>query len=152
MTASRSAESRPSDEERAPSPQVLVVDDEPMLRRLAVRILLDEGFLVHEAADGLEALELIERREVSPDAVVSDIVMPRLDGVGLLRKLALIQPDLPVVLMSGYGFEELAQRGIEAPCGVLAKPFPPERLVAEVRRCIAERGGGRDRHVQPVIP
>jgi two-component system cell cycle sensor histidine kinase/response regulator CckA len=139
MTASRNAESRPSGEERASSEQVLVVDDEPILRRIAVRILLDEGYLVHEAADGLEALEFIQRGDASCDAVVSDIVMPRLDGVELLRRLALIRPDLPVVLMSGYGFEELAQRGIEAPCGVLAKPFPPERLVAEVRRCIAER-------------
>jgi CheY-like chemotaxis protein len=139
MTASRSAESRPSGEKAASLAQVLVVDDEPTLRRIAVRILLDEGYLVHEAADGLEALDLIERSQVSPDAVVSDIVMPRLDGVELLRRLSLIRPDLPVVLMSGYGFEELAQRGIQAPCGVLAKPFPPERLVAEVRRCLAER-------------
>jgi CheY-like chemotaxis protein len=139
MTASRSAESRPSGEKRPTSEQVLVVDDEPILRRIAVRILLDEGYLVYEAADGLEALEFIQRGDVSLDAVVSDIVMPRLDGVELLRRLALIRPDLPVVLMSGYGFDELAQRGIEAPCGVLAKPFPPERLVAEVRRCIAER-------------
>ena len=141
MRASRSAVSRPSDQERAHSSQILVVDDEPILRRIAVRILLDEGYLVHEAADGLEALELIERSEVSPDAVVSDIVMPRLDGVELLRRLARVRPDVPVVLMSGYGFDELAQRGIAAPCGVLAKPFPPERLVAEVRRCIA---GGRE--------
>lgn len=138
MPASRSAVSRPSDEKRAPSPQVLVVDDEPTLRRIAARILLDEGYFVHEAADGLEAWELIERSAVSPDAVVSDIVMPRLDGVELLRRLARLRPDVPVVLMSGYGFDDLSQRGIEAPCGVLSKPFLPERLVAEVRRCIAK--------------
>lgn len=121
------------------SPQILVVDDEPDLRRLAARILLEEGYHVHEAGDGLEALDYISSGRVSFDAIVTDIVMPRLDGVGLLRRLALIRPDLPVVLMSGYGTDQLAERGIVSPCAILSKPFPPERLVAEVRRCVGER-------------
>ena len=139
MTVTRNAESRPSGGERTSSQRILVVDDEPYLRNIATRILLEEGYLVHEAADGLEALEFIQRAEISLDAVVSDIVMPRLDGVELLRRLALIEPSLPVLLMSAYGIDELAERGIAAPCAVLSKPFTPERLVAEVRRCIAER-------------
>ena len=70
--------------------------------------------------------------------VVSDIVMPKLNGVQLLRQLSIPHPELPVILMSGYAGPELAERGIQAPCSVLAKPFRPDQLVAEVRRCIRE--------------
>jgi DNA-binding NtrC family response regulator len=119
--------------------QILVVDDEPGVRQLAARILLEEGFRVHEAVDGREALDFIERGQASLDAVVSDIVMPRLNGVQLLQSLATSHPDLPILLMSGYGIDELAQRDIASPCGVIAKPFTPEYLLSEVRRCIAQR-------------
>jgi two-component system, cell cycle sensor histidine kinase and response regulator CckA len=119
--------------------RVLVVDDEPTVRRFATRVLLDEGYTVHEARDGLEAMTLLESGGASVDCVVSDIVMPRLDGVKLLEALSARLPGLPVILMSAYGTAQLADRGISAPCAVLPKPFPPERLLAEVRRCIAAR-------------
>jgi len=115
---------------------VLVVDDEPTVRRLARRVLLEDGFEVIEAADGAEALDLVDG---SPDplrVVVSDIVMPKLNGVQLLQRLSITHPELPVILMSGYAGPELAERGIQAPCSLLVKPFKPEELVAEVRRCI----------------
>jgi DNA-binding NtrC family response regulator len=139
MTAIQTTEPRPSGPEEVSAHQLLVVDDEPGIRALAARILLHEGYRVHQAEDGLEALDFIHRGQVTIDAVVSDIVMPRLNGVELVQALARSHPALPIVLMSGYGAEELGQRGIGAPCAVLSKPFPPERLVAEVRRCIAER-------------
>jgi two-component system cell cycle sensor histidine kinase/response regulator CckA len=115
---------------------VLVVDDEPTIRRFASRVLAEHGFDVLEAADGAEALDRIEAMDHRLDVVVSDIVMPRLNGVELLQQLSLIRPDLPVILMSGYAGPQLAERGIQAPCGVLAKPFGAEQLIAEVRRCI----------------
>lgn len=118
------------------SEYVLVVDDEPMIRRFATRVLREEGFGVHEAADGAEALELIRHGVADVDIVLSDIVMPRVNGVQLLQSLSTLRPDLPVILMSGYGTAQLAERGIASPCGVLAKPFSREALVAEVRRCI----------------
>ena len=115
---------------------VLVVDDESTVRRFARRVLAEHGFEVHEAANGAEALELIQGIDDRLDVVVSDIVMPKLNGVELMRQLAMMRPQLPVILMSGYAGAELAQRGIEAPCSMLAKPFSAEALVAEVRRCI----------------
>ena len=139
MTVTRTVMPRPSGGEGKASDHVLVVDDEPGIRQFTARILLDEGYLVHEAGDGLEALEFIRAGEVVIDAVVSDIVMPRLNGVELLQSLARTHPNLPMVLMSGYGMDELTRRGLASPCAVLAKPFTAERLVAEVRRCIAER-------------
>ena len=115
---------------------VLVVDDEPMIRLFAARVLREEGFGVYEATDGVEALELIRAGIADLDVVLSDIVMPRMNGVQLLQTLSTLRPDLPVLLMSGYGTNQLEELGIASPCGVLGKPFSPEVLVAEVRRCI----------------
>jgi CheY-like chemotaxis protein len=121
---------------------ILVVDDEPSVRRFASRVLREAGFGVREAADGQDALSLIRSGAVELDAVVSDIVMPRMNGVELLRSLSLERPRLPVILMSGYDMNQLTTLGIVTPCGVLSKPFPPELLLAEVRRCIALEGSG----------
>jgi DNA-binding NtrC family response regulator len=118
---------------------VLVVDDEIAVRRFAARVLEREGYGVVEAKDGVEALELISQDGVSVEVVVSDIVMPRLNGVELMQALATSRPDLPVILMSGYATAALAELGIAAPCAILPKPFPPERLLEEVRRCSAQR-------------
>ena len=118
------------------SEYALVVDDEPVIRQFAARVLAEDGFGVHEASDGAEALELIRAGLADLDVVLSDIVMPRMNGVQLLQSLSTLRPDLPVLLMSGYGTAQLAELGIASPCGVLGKPFSPEVLVAEVRRCM----------------
>jgi two-component system cell cycle sensor histidine kinase/response regulator CckA len=115
---------------------VLLVDDEGAVRRFAMRVLEREGFKIHEASDGAEALDLLRKGVAAFDVVVSDIVMPNLNGVELLLHLKSSHPELPVILMSGYATAELAELGIAAPCGVITKPFPAERLVAEVQRCI----------------
>lgn len=121
---------------------VLVVDDEPAVRRFASRVLREAGYGVEEATDGVEALRLIRTKVVDLDAVVSDIVMPRMNGVELLRSISLERPGLPVILMSGFGADQLGHRGIVSPCGVLAKPFDAELLLAEVRRCIQLEASG----------
>jgi DNA-binding NtrC family response regulator len=127
---------------RAGAEIVLVVDDESAIRRFAVRILEREGYGVVEARDGAEALDLIKQGATSFDLVVSDIVMPRLNGVELLQVLSVSYHDLPVILMSGYATVALVELGIAAPCAILAKPFPSERLLEEVRRCIRPKNIG----------
>jgi two-component system, cell cycle response regulator CpdR len=116
--------------------RILVVDDESAVRRFVARALLEHGFLVVEALDGLDALDTV--RAVDVDAIVSDVVMPRLNGVQLMAALAVSHPQLPVVLMSGFASHELEGRGIAAPCALLTKPFSAERLVEEVRRCLKD--------------
>ena len=115
---------------------VLVVDDETAVRRFAARVLQREGYQVVEATDGLEALEAVRMDGVSFEVVVSDIVMPRLNGVELMQALSESHPTLPVILMSGYATAALSELGIATPCSILTKPFPAERLLAEVQRCI----------------
>jgi CheY-like chemotaxis protein len=102
-------------------------------------VLADDGYLVHEAPDGAEALALLQSGAAMVDCVVSDVVMPRMNGVQLLETLSVSLPALPVILMSAYGTAQLAERGIAAPCATLRKPFAPEHLLGEVRRCLANR-------------
>lgn len=120
---------------------VLVVDDESAVRRFAVRVLERGGFRVIEARDGAEALDLVRTGGQSLDVVVSDIVMPRVNGVELMQALATTHPELPVILMSGYATAALSELGIAAPCSILNKPFPPDRLLEEVRRCMGGANG-----------
>ena len=122
---------------------ILIVDDERAVRRYVARILQQAGHTVYEAADGDEALELLNSGAVPAELVVSDIVMPRLNGVELLKAMAESRPGVPVILMSAYADRELADMGVVAPCGVLPKPFPADRLLQEVRRCL---GGRRSTH------
>lgn len=114
---------------------VLLVDDETAVRRFAARVLEREGYGVVQASDGAEALRLVRAEGVPVEIVVSDIVMPRLNGVQLMEALAASHPGLPVILMSGYAPAALSELGIAAPCSILTKPFPAERLLAEVKRC-----------------
>ena len=112
------------------------MDDETAVRRFAVRVLQREGYLVVEASDGAQALDLVRVEGASVEVVVSDIVMPRLNGVELMQALSVSHPDLPIILMSGYATAALSELGIAAPCSILTKPFPADRLLAEVQRCI----------------
>ncbi|HET9603569.1 MAG TPA: response regulator [Gemmatimonadales bacterium] len=116
--------------------QILVVDDEEPVRRLAVRVLRGRGYSVAEAADGSKALAKAEELGSGLRLVLTDVVMPHLNGVELAERLSVLRPDVPVILMSGYGPVELMARGIAAPCAMLSKPFLPSELIAEVSRCL----------------
>jgi two-component system cell cycle sensor histidine kinase/response regulator CckA len=125
-----------SGDRRGSGEQILIAEDEPSVRLVAARILAAEGYGIWEASDGLEALEFLRDGAVPIHLLLSDIVMPRLNGVELVSALSLSHPDLPIILMSGYAARDLASRGIAVPCSILGKPFDPEYLIAEVRRCL----------------
>jgi DNA-binding NtrC family response regulator len=118
---------------------VLVVDDETAVRRFACRVLEHAGYDVFEAADGAEALDLLKDGASEVEVVVSDVVMPRINGVQLMQALSVSRPELPVLLMSGYATAALIDLGIVVPCGVISKPFPAERLIQEVQRCLRKK-------------
>jgi CheY-like chemotaxis protein len=113
----------------------MVVEDEPGLRRLTARLLQGAGYTVHETVDGLEALEFVQAAPELVDVVVSDLVMPRLDGVAFRQRLATLHP-VPCILVSGYDSVQLEALGIAAPCGVLTKPVPRDELLDRVRQCL----------------
>jgi DNA-binding NtrC family response regulator len=113
--------------------RVLLVDDQPELRRLLRRTLIRAGHAVVEAADGRVAVELAQRLRF--DVVISDVAMPDMTGVELLEALRELDPDLPVVLTSGW---PEASASLEA-FAYLEKPVPFEMVCATAERAIALR-------------
>ena len=109
--------------------QILVVDDEFVIREVLSALFTGEGYAVLTAGDGLAALETLQ--DASPDLVIADIIMPRLDGWGLLARLRTDYPKIPVILLSA------TFRG-NPPDGVafVAKPFDIEHLLSVVSRIL----------------
>lgn len=81
---------------------VLLVEDQPAVRELVTRMLRDLGYRAVKAADGIEALGLLDGADLRPDIILTDVLMPNLDGAGLVMRLRAQWPDLPVLFMSGY--------------------------------------------------
>jgi two-component system cell cycle sensor histidine kinase/response regulator CckA len=118
---------------------VLVVDDEEGLRELLCRGLQDEGYHVLTAGNGVEALEIMETAP-PVDLVVTDVVMPGMDGRELGRRLAQRSPDLPVLYISAYDVNDIFRRGSpRSSAPFLQKPFPLEGLLTVARDLIANR-------------
>ncbi len=86
--------------------RILVVDDSAVDRKLAVRLLESAGWLTQQAADGAEALALVA--ESRPDVVVTDMIMPRVDGLRLVQALHGQHPSLPIIIMTAHGSEDAA--------------------------------------------
>jgi signal transduction histidine kinase len=126
----------------APGPRrrLLVVEDEPMVREMAVRILREEGHEVLEAKHGAEALELLDR-EPGVAAVVSDVVMPVVGGRELAERMAARGlGGIPILYMSGYTNDEVVRRGLlDAGRPFLQKPFRPEDLAERVEGMLVRR-------------
>lgn len=119
---------------------VLVVDDEEGLRTLVCRTLRAEGYSTLEAAHGAEALEVMENAAEPVDLVVTDVVMPGMDGGELGRRLTQRWPGLPILYISAYDVNDIFRRGsprTSAP--FLQKPFPAEGLIATIQQLLASR-------------
>ncbi|MDY0883535.1 response regulator [Dongia soli] len=117
----------------APDKRILVVDDNADLRDYLCRLLNSHGYQVEAAADGAEALEIARRSP--PNLVLSDVMMPHLDGFGLLRELRADPAlrEIPVLLLSARAGEEARVEGLEAGADdYLTKPFSTRELVARV--------------------
>ena len=125
---------------RAAGEQVLLVEDEPAVRLMASRALQEYGYRVLEAADGREALRLLEGHQRSIHMVVTDVVMPGMDGPELARRAQRLHPGLPVLFMSGYTDDEIVRRGLlEVGQPFLQKPFTPEALGEQVAELLKGR-------------
>jgi PAS domain S-box-containing protein len=117
---------------------VLIVEDEPAVRRLVCTVLEDGGYRIREAANGREALEYLERGVGQVDLILTDVVMPDITGPELVARLAPLEHAMPVLFMSGYADTHLLNRGVnQSTIGVLRKPFTGEQLTTRVAEVIA---------------
>jgi CheY-like chemotaxis protein len=118
---------------------VLVVDDDPSIRRMIVAALKRDGYAFHEAGNGRDALELM--REQHPDVVVLDLMMPILSGWDVLQERSHDQVlrRIPVILVSANRDPEIASAVDKGVCAFLPKPFDIGALSALVKSCMPAR-------------
>ncbi len=117
---------------------ILVVEDAEPIRRLVCSTLGLHGYKCIEAGDGLEALEVYERVRSTVDLVLTDVVMPRMDGKQLAVRLSRLEPDLRLMFMSGFSDDPVV-RVFERSAGLfLAKPFTATALISKVRHVLSE--------------
>ncbi len=119
------------------SATVLLVEDEDAVRMGGVRALKSRGYTVHEASSGIEALEIFDSLGGQVDIVVSDVVMPEMDGPTLLGELRKRQPDIRFVFVSGYAEDAFAKNlPDDAKFGFLPKPFSLKQLATVVKEML----------------
>lgn len=122
---------------------ILVVDDEPAVRASLERSLKFEGYQVTLARDGIEALEAVAAER--PDAVVLDVLMPRLDGRAACQRLRARGDEVPVLLLTARDTVSDRVLGLDAGADdYLVKPFALEELLARLRALLRRSGAGRD--------
>jgi len=118
---------------------VLVVEDEPALRRLISVSLEKRGYTVLAAEDGTEAIRILENNPGEIDLVVSDIMMPKLNGLELRKKATLLRPDMRFLFISGYAEDTIGRTAhLPQDAGYLEKPFLPIELARKVRALLNE--------------
>ncbi|HTZ77111.1 MAG TPA: response regulator [Stellaceae bacterium] len=119
---------------------ILVVDDDSAVRDSISLVLLDAGFTVEQAENGMEAMRRLEQRQ--PDLVITDILMPHKEGIECIREIRSRAPDVPVIAISGGGggnADYLRMAGLLGAAAVLAKPFDPAELVELAKSLVETR-------------
>ncbi|MBD8555814.1 response regulator [Rhizobium sp. CFBP 8762] len=147
LAAPSAAPAKPTTPAKTPEPTdltgdsavVLLVEDEEAVRRGGKRMLETRGYTVYEAGSGVEALEIMEEFGSTVDIVVSDVVMPEMDGPTLLTELRKSYPDLKFIFVSGYAEDAFARNlPADAKFGFLPKPFSLKQLAVSVREMLDE--------------
>ena len=117
---------------------ILLVEDEPMVRTVAERALTRHGYKVLTANNGEEALEIVDRGDEIA-LLISDVVMPLMDGPTMVRVARKTRPDLPILFMSGYAEEQLRKSIDIANVAFLPKPFSVQELAEAVRKALSDK-------------
>jgi DNA-binding response OmpR family regulator len=129
--------------------RILVVEDEARIQSFLARGLEAEGFGVDTAPDGATALRRLD--DVPYDLVVLDLLLPRIDGLTVLRELAQRKLELPVLILSARSDLRTKLRGFElGACDYMSKPFALDELLARVRVHVGRRGGSDESHTLQV--
>jgi CheY-like chemotaxis protein len=123
------------------SPKVLVVDDEPEVRKLVAAMLVRNGYRVVSADSGENAIRLFKNNP-DTDLLLTDVVAPGMSGPMIADQVASLKPDIKVLFMSGYDGTQVVQRYVvEKGYSLLIKPFTMEQLERKVRAVL--EGGGQ---------
>ncbi len=116
--------------------KVLVAEDNPAVREFIIRSLATVGYKAVPVADGQQALDILGREKF--DVLITDIVMPNVDGIALALKAVRLFPDLRIVMISGYAQERMRAHNLDALVHrIIAKPFSLEEICAAVKEAIA---------------
>ncbi|MGH7556082.1 MAG: response regulator [Longimicrobiales bacterium] len=114
--------------------KILLVEDDPLIRKSILEVLQRiGGYEVCEAEDGVEAVKLLQNRRF--DLVITDLIMPRMDGLRLLKHIRSTSPQVPVIFMTGYLSKASGKRAFPG-TECLTKPFGIRELLWAVRRCL----------------
>jgi two-component system, cell cycle sensor histidine kinase and response regulator CckA len=136
-------------EEAAPAPPVqrpeggaeaiLLVEDDDLVRQLAVRLLMRLGYTVHAFANGVEALDTIERADHQVRLLITDVVMPKMNGPALAERLRALRPDVRVLFTSGYTANVIVHHGVlKEGIQFLPKPYSLVTLARRIREVLDE--------------
>jgi PAS domain S-box-containing protein len=139
-TAPGRVESPPIAKAEAAKETILLVEDETAVRKLAAEVLRRSGYSILEAADGAEGLLVFEQHGHAIGLVITDVLMPNLGGMGLARRIRSLSPNTPILFMSGYSEDDLANQGLEDGMGMfLQKPFTISGFLKKVQEAVAMR-------------
>jgi DNA-binding NtrC family response regulator len=117
---------------------ILVIDDEEIVRKSCIRTLVPEGFKVDVARDGLEGLRMLNAK--SYDLILIDLKMPNMDGMEVLENMQTMSPGSKVIIITGYSAVETAVKAIKMGAfNYLEKPFTPDSLLEAVKEALSSR-------------
>lgn len=117
---------------------VLVVDDEAVIRQGIRRILENDGYGVETSSSGKAALEKMQEQDF--DLVITDLKMPGMDGIEVLKTIKMLQPDVPVIMITGYATVDTAVEAMRnGAFEYIAKPFTLEQISEKVRKALPSR-------------
>jgi two-component system cell cycle sensor histidine kinase/response regulator CckA len=130
---------------------ILLVEDEPQIRRLAYEFLSESGYNVLASSDGRAALQILQERVVDVHLIVTDVIMPQMSGRELAERAREISPETKVLFMSGYTNDAIVRHGVLDPgTWFIQKPFAPDALARKVREVLAEDSKENVRVPDPV--
>jgi CheY-like chemotaxis protein len=126
---------------QSPSPRgtetILLVEDDELVRKLSFDVLTNQGYTVLEAQDGREALDMYQGYQGHIDLLLTDVVMPKMNGTELAEKIRKICPDIPVLFMSGYTENAIVHNGIlKSGVNFVHKPVTPQILSVTIRKLL----------------
>ncbi len=118
--------------------KLLIIDDEAVIRDGLKRVLESEAYVVETCSSGFQAIGLLQQREF--DLIITDLKMPGMSGIEVLKSVRTLQPDIPVILITGYASIDTAVEAIKnGASDYISKPFAPDILLEKVQKALSQR-------------